>query len=161
MNHLMLKGNWLCLSSVVCEGRSGDVVCLCVCGGGSITLRSIDVSTYCQRRLRTSLKYSLCDLKAMPPTSALTHQCLFKVWSVSIQPALLYTWMEEAKQKVYLASSTNYVLCDDATSCLIWSLKTTLWVWQSTNFFIVWSQVVCLTFPCDDTEQTGNLKPDM
>lgn len=96
------------------------VWCECV---GSITLTSIDVSTNCQKRLWTSLIYSLCDLKAIPPTSALTHQYLLKLlWSLSILPCIATHCRrsEEVDHRVCLTSSTSSALCDYyATSCLI------------------------------------------
>lgn len=62
---------WCC----VWRGKPGDFVCR---DRESIALRSVDVSTYCQRRLQASLKYSLCDLKAMLPTSAWINQYIPK-----------------------------------------------------------------------------------
>lgn len=68
-----------------------------------------DVSAYCRKRLRTSLTTSLCDLKAIPPSSAVTHQYILRLFVVGLQP-----WWSRHK-----------IICVWVHACYSWRLVTT------------------------------------
>lgn len=143
MSHLMLKGNWLCLSSVVCKGGDQETSGVCV-------------STHCQKRLRTSLKYSLCDLKAIPPTSALTHQFIKKPIVVNLPGSC---WRKPNK-KMNLAPSNCII---NTAYCMIvlhlvhtWPQNATLRDDSTGTSSSCGNRWSATPSPRDDTEQRGN-----
>lgn len=153
----------------VWRGKPGDFVCR---DRESIALRSVDVSTYCRRRLQASLKYSLCDLKAMLPTSAWINQyipkflyCLDYYSSVFCAPcglSLRFIWCHLAPENQHYFPGRPHVItsCPPRLACV----RTPSGEQTKAKHVIKsshWSQPVCLSVAlcwcyCD-IKQTGDL----